>query len=146
MAQAGRLRLLRDYDADVTWTFSSEREMKTAEDRGGVGHDAGWNWWTSDQHTSVALSIGLYNATEAEFETGGMKGLWGRSRLRPPSTKAQINNRHVLSSDAVAKAGKTQSVTLAAKSTLDSDLALLMQDIIQKPKKVILTLTGMYMV
>lgn len=76
----------------------------------------------SDQKTSIGLTLGLYNAWEAEFETGGMRGLYGRSRVRPPKVKAQINNRHILSSDAVAKAGKTQDVTLASKSALDADL------------------------
>jgi hypothetical protein len=50
--------------------------MKQAESDGGIGADKDWSWMNSDQSLSIGITIGLYNNLEAEFETGGMRGLW----------------------------------------------------------------------
>jgi RHS repeat-associated protein len=64
------------YDINVSWTFSSYELMKQAESDGGIGADKDWSWMNSDQSLSIGITIGLYNNLEAEFETGGMRGLW----------------------------------------------------------------------
>ncbi len=61
---------------DVTWTFTDKQKLYEAERRGGIGHDPIWSWIGSDQHWNVAWAISAVNVTQAELETGGMRGLW----------------------------------------------------------------------
>jgi RHS repeat-associated protein len=67
---------LGDYKGNFTWTFVTEKEMRMAEAKGGTGKEPSWSWYSSDEGTKMAFTIGLFNATDAQMETGAMNGLW----------------------------------------------------------------------
>ncbi|MCP9752447.1 RHS repeat-associated core domain-containing protein [Ferruginibacter sp. HRS2-29] len=75
--------------APATWTFSSEVDMRKAENHGGPGNYGGWSWASADKSLQRALFISANNMLQAEAETpGGLAGLGSKySKTSTPATK-----------------------------------------------------------
>jgi len=99
---------------NFTWTFTSEKDVKSAEAHGGPSNYGGWSWSNSDQKARTGMFIGVFNTMEAEGESpsGGLSGLG--SRLWPmPKPRLNISNKIGADFEAllVKKLGGTGSFT-----------------------------------